>query len=181
MCECRRIDPGLKCGVIAPARDHQPGCPVIGGLEKLEALEPVLFVHSTCPRGEPAGQFVAAIGSHRDCIDLDDSHPAMMAEPSQQDPAEAVPSPQAGSHEGERTARSFGPDVSPQVGSRRLATWGHQTLRPAPTRTHPNRGDLAVQARMFTICGPLSARLGWPASPTVHQAVRVHRQRMLHR
>src|SRR5262245_48498425 len=80
VCESRRADPGLERGLITPACDHQPGGSVVGGLEKLEALEPVLVVHSACPCGKPAGQLVSAVGRHRDRIDLDDSHLAMMAE-----------------------------------------------------------------------------------------------------
>jgi hypothetical protein len=77
--EGRRVDPGLKSSLIAPACDHQPGRPVVRGLEQFEALEPLLIVHSSRSCGEPVGQFVSAVGGHRNRVDLDDSHPAMMA------------------------------------------------------------------------------------------------------
>ena len=80
VCESRRIDPRLERGLVAPACDDQPGCSIVGGLEQFEALEPVLVVHSACSCRKPAGQFVSAVGRHRDGVDLDDSHIAMMAE-----------------------------------------------------------------------------------------------------
>jgi hypothetical protein len=41
-------------------------------LQQLEALEAVLAVHRAGPGGEPAGQFVTAVGRHGDRVDLDD-------------------------------------------------------------------------------------------------------------
>lgn len=70
----RRVDPGLKRGLIPPACDHQPRCPVVCGPEKLEALEAVLIVDGAGPCGKPAGKLVSAVGRHRDRVDLDDSH-----------------------------------------------------------------------------------------------------------
>ena len=77
--ECRRIEPCLERCLVAPAGDHEPGGAIVGRFEQFEPFEAVLVVHRTGAGGEAAGQFVAAVLGNADGIDLDDSHPAMVA------------------------------------------------------------------------------------------------------
>src|SRR5215472_6439138 len=66
--------PGAERLLVPPPGHHQPGGPLVGRLEQLEPLEPVLTVHRARPRGEPPRQLVAAIRGHRNRVDLDNRH-----------------------------------------------------------------------------------------------------------
>jgi predicted dinucleotide-binding enzyme len=68
------LHPGIEGVVVPPAGDHQPGRPVVGGLEQLKALEAVLVVHGPGPGGETARQFVTGVGWYGDRVDLHHSH-----------------------------------------------------------------------------------------------------------
>lgn len=72
--ERRRVEPRLEGLLVAPARDHEPGRPAVGGLEEFEALEAFLVVDGASASGEPPGKFVAAVGRNGDRVDLDDRH-----------------------------------------------------------------------------------------------------------
>ena len=74
MREGRRAHPRLERRLVAPPGDDEPGRPVVGGLEQLEALEAVLVVDGAGPGGEPVGELVAARGVDGDGVDLDDAH-----------------------------------------------------------------------------------------------------------
>ena len=80
--------PGLERLLVPPARDHQPGGALVGGLEQLEGLESWLVVHGTRTGGEPAGELVAAIWRNGDCVDLHDGHAADHVSPG---PARSLP------------------------------------------------------------------------------------------
>src|SRR3954451_535559 len=89
--ERRRRNPGIERSFIAPARDDEPGGPVVGRLEELEPLEPVLVVHRAGPRPEATGQLVAAVLRDGDGVDLDDGHWPMVAPPLTRSSGQARP------------------------------------------------------------------------------------------
>src|SRR4029453_12777669 len=60
--------------LVPPPGHHQPGRALVGRLEQLEPLEPVLVVHGPGPGGEPPPQLVAGGGGNGDRVDLDDGH-----------------------------------------------------------------------------------------------------------
>jgi hypothetical protein len=73
-----RAEPGLERLLVAPAGDHQPLLPVVGGLQQLEPLEAVGVVDGPGSGREPLSQLVAGLLRHRDRIDLNDGHDSML-------------------------------------------------------------------------------------------------------
>jgi hypothetical protein len=73
-----RAAPGLERLLVAPAGDHQPLLPAVGGLEQLEPLEAVGVVDGPGSGSEPLSQLVARLMRHRDRIDLNDGHDSML-------------------------------------------------------------------------------------------------------
>ncbi len=70
--EGRRTHPGVEGVVVAPTGEDQPGGALIGWLQQFKALEAVLPIDGTGALGETLGEFVPAVGSNGDGVDLDD-------------------------------------------------------------------------------------------------------------
>src|SRR6516225_10620118 len=88
------LHPRLERRLVPPPGHHQPGGPPVGRLEQLEALEAVLVVYRAGPRGEPAGEFVAAVGGYGNRVDPHDRHTSDHARTARQaDTCRASPAP----------------------------------------------------------------------------------------